>query len=157
MSFDERLKAQIGQVEQGGAAKYHTKNRELGKLFARERISLLLDQGSFFEDAKLANNADPELPSDGVITGLGRIEGRPVAVMANDSTVKAGSWGRRTVEKIIRIQEVAQRQRWPLFYLVDSAGCGVSTHGQKIPARPGPAKNFLKQSYPSAIRDPPSL
>src|SRR5260370_23442317 len=124
MSFDERLKARIEQVEQGGAAKYHTKNRELGKLFARERISLLLDQGSFFEDAKLANNADPELPSDGVITGLGRIEGRPVAVMANDSTVKAGTWGRPTVEESIRIQVGAPQQRWPLFYPAGSAARG---------------------------------
>src|SRR5258708_3070682 len=145
MSFDERLKAQIGQVEQGGAAKYHTKNRELGKLFARERISLLLDEGSFFEDAKLANNVDPELPSDGVITGLGRIEGRPVAVMANDSTVKAGSWGRRTVEKIIRIQEVAERQRCPLFYLVDSAGARITDQVEMFPGRRGAGKIFYAQ------------
>src|SRR5258708_36946119 len=157
MPADDRLKAEQARIEKGGAHKYHQKNTEPGKLFARERVRLLLDADSFVEDGEFANATDPELPADGVITGLGKISGRLVAVMANDSTVKAGSWGRRTVEKIIRIQEVAQRQRWPLFYLVDSAGCGVSTHGQKIPARPGPAKNFLKQSYPSAIRDPPSL
>src|SRR6266851_3462345 len=151
MSFDERLKARLEQVEQGGAAKYHTKNRELGKLFARERISLLLDQGSFFEDAKLANNADPELPSDGVITGLGRIEGRPVAVMANDSTVKAGSWGRRTVEKIIRIQEVAQRQRCPLFYLVDSAGARITDQVEMFPGRRGAGKIFYNEVHLSGL------
>jgi methylmalonyl-CoA decarboxylase subunit alpha len=151
MSFDKRLKARIEQVEQGGAAKYHTKNRELGKLFARERISLLLDKGSFFEDAKLANNADPELPSDGVITGLGRIEGRPVAVMANDSTVKAGSWGRRTVEKIIRIQEVAQRQRCPLFYLVDSAGARITDQVEMFPGRRGAGKIFYNEVHLSGL------
>ena len=84
MPFDERLRAKIAQVERGGAGKYHAKNKEAGKLFARERIALLLDSGSFVEDARLANNLDDELPSDGVITGLGRIDGRAVAVMAND-------------------------------------------------------------------------
>src|SRR6266849_1901482 len=122
MSFDERLKKRIAEVETGGAPKYHAKNEEVGKLFARERIRLLLDPDSFIEDAKLANNVAADLPSDGVITGLGKIDRRPVAVMANDSTVKAGSWGRRTVEKILRIQEHAKDLRCTLFYLVDSAG-----------------------------------
>ena len=97
MTVDERLRGKIAEVEKGGAAKYHAKNKEVGKLFARERISLLLDPHSFVEEAKLANNADPDLPSDGVITGLGKIDDRLVAVMANDSTVKAGSWGRRSM------------------------------------------------------------
>jgi len=151
MSFDERLKAKIAQVERGGAAKYHVKNREVGKLFARERLAKLLDEASFLEDAKLANNADPELPSDGVITGLGRIDGRVVAVMANDSTVKAGSWGRRTVEKIIRIQEVAQRQRCPLFYLVDSAGARITDQVEMFPGRRGAGKIFYNEVHLSGL------
>ena len=91
-------------------------------MLPRERIRLLVDAESFVEDAKLANVLDPELPSDGVVTGTGTIDGRTVAIMANDSTVKAGSWGARTVEKILRIQEVARELQCPLFYLVDSAG-----------------------------------
>jgi methylmalonyl-CoA decarboxylase subunit alpha len=135
MSFDERLKKRIAEVERGGAEKYHSKNKEQGKLFARERIRLLLDPDTFVEDAKLANNADPELPADGVITGLGKIGGRPVAVMANDSTVKAGSWGARTVEKILRIQETARTVHCPLFYLVDSAGARITDQVEIFPGR----------------------
>src|SRR5262245_36452519 len=104
----ERLRA---HSEKGGAPKYHEKNAETGKLFARERLRLLLDADSFCEDSLLANASDPELPADGVVVGLGKMDGRTVAVMANDSTVKAGSWGKRTVEKILRIQEVATRLR----------------------------------------------
>ena len=86
-----------------GGTRYLPKLREQNKLTARERLDLLLDRGSFVEDGLFANVLADELPADGVITGLGTIDGRQVAVMANDPTVKAGSWGARTVEKIIRI------------------------------------------------------
>src|SRR5947208_14235246 len=104
MDFDDKVKAELARIEKGGAPKYHQKNAESGKLFARERVKLLLDADSFVEDGAFANAKDPELPADGVITGLGRIGGRVVAGIDNDSTVKAGSGGRRTVEKTIRIQ-----------------------------------------------------
>ena len=119
---DARIARELERVRKGGAEKYHQKNAEQGKLFVRERLRLLLDEGSFVEDGALANAVDPELPADGVVTGLGTVDGRPVAVMANDSTVKAGSWGARTVEKILRIQEAAAARKVPLLYLVDSAG-----------------------------------
>jgi acetyl-CoA carboxylase carboxyltransferase component len=151
MSFDQRLKTKVEQIEKGGAAKYHAKNREVGKLFARDRLRLLLDPDSFLEDGNLANNADPDLPADGVITGLGKIEGRAVAVMANDSTVKAGSWGRRTVEKIIRIQEVAQTLRCPLFYLVDSAGARITDQVDMFPGRRGAGRIFYNQVHLSGL------
>src|SRR5919205_1760491 len=122
---DARITRELERVRRGGAEKYHRKNAEQGKLFARDRLRLLLDEGSFVEDGALANALDAELPADGVVTGLGKVDGRAVAVMANDSTVKAGSWGRRTVEKILRIQEVAARERVPLLYLVDSAGARI--------------------------------
>src|SRR5579884_3167930 len=122
MSLDDKTRELLARVEKGGAPKYHEKNASENKLFARKRVELLLDEGSFIEDAELANCVDAELPADGVITGSGKIDGRVVCVMANDSTVKAGSWGRRTVEKILRVQETAKRLRCPLFYLVDSAG-----------------------------------
>src|SRR3569832_729374 len=102
---DAKLKETLARVERGGAEKYHQKNAREAKLFARERIARLIDAGSFIEEAALANNLDKELPADGVITGTGTVGGRTVAIMANDSTIKAGSWGWRTVEKILRIQE----------------------------------------------------
>ena len=126
MGFDDKVKAELARIGKGGAPKYHQKNAETGKLFARERVRLLLDPDSFVEDGAFANALDPELPADGVITGLGKIGGRVVAVMANDSTVKAGSWGRRTVEKIVRIQEQALKLRCPMVYLVDSAGARIT-------------------------------
>jgi acetyl-CoA carboxylase carboxyltransferase component len=145
MSYDEKLIARIREVEKGGAPKYHQKNAEQGKLFARERIRLLTDADSFVEDGKLANNLDPELPSDGVITGIGRIDGRPVAIMANDSTVKAGSWGARTVEKILRIQEHARALQIPLFYLVDSAGARITDQVEMFPGRRGAGHIFYNE------------
>ena len=108
-------------------------------------MARLLDADSFVEDALLANAQDPELPADGVITGVGRIAGRTVAVMANDSTVKAGSWGKRTVEKIIRIQETASRLRCPLFYLVDSAGARITDQVEMFPGRRGAGRIFYNQ------------
>ncbi len=130
------LNALVEKVQKGGAEKYHKKNAEEGKLFVRERLKLLLDDiAEFAEDGLLANNQNPELPADGVVTGLGKIHGRTVAVMANDSTVKAGSWGARTVEKIVRIQETAGRLGVPLFYLVDSAGARITDQLDMFPGR----------------------
>ncbi len=145
MSFDEKLRNTIARVEQGGALKYHAKNEAQGKLFARERLARLLDPSTFVEDAGLANNLDPELPADGVITGTGLIAGRLVAVMANDSTVKAGSWGRRTVEKILRIQETAEKLRAPMLYLVDSAGARITDQADVFPGRRGAGRIFYNQ------------
>src|SRR5919199_3225794 len=98
----------IERARRGGPEKYHQKLAEQGKLFVRDRLKLLLDDAdAFAEDGLLANALAGDLPADGVVTGVGEIHGRPVAVMANDPTVKAGSWGARTVEKIIRIIELA--------------------------------------------------
>ena len=100
----EQLEERTARALGGGSAKYHEKNAQEGKLFCRERLRLLFDpEGEFVEDGLLANGNARDLPADGVVTGIGRVHGRPVAVMANDSTVKAGFWGERTVEKIIRI------------------------------------------------------
>src|SRR6185369_1566259 len=151
MGFDETLKARITQVEKGGAEKYHSKNKEVGKLFARERIAQLVDEGSFIEEGKLANNLDAELPSDGVITGLGRLDGRTVAIMANDSTVKAGSWGARTVEKILRIQETAAKLRVPLCYLVDSAGARITDQVEMFPGRRHAGRIFYNEVHLSGL------
>lgn len=133
------------QIKKGGAPKYHQKLNEEGKLFARERLRLLLDPGFEIEDALFANSLEPELPADGVVTGVGQIEGRTVCFMANDSTVKAGSWGWRTVEKIIRIQETASKLKVPLIYLVDSAGARITDQVQMFPGRRGAGKIFYNQ------------
>lgn len=151
MSMTEKLVELVERVEKGGAEKYHAKNKEVGKLFARERIALLVDADSFVEEGKLANNRDPELPADGVITGLGRISGRPVAIMANDSTVKAGSWGARTVEKILRIQETAAKLKVPLFYLVDSAGARITDQVEMFPGRRGAGRIFYNEVHLSGV------
>src|ERR671938_358883 len=142
---DARIARELERVRRGGAEKYHRKNAEQGKLFARDRLALLLDEGSFVEDGALANALDAELPADGVVTGIGSVGGRAVAVMANDSTVKAGSWGARTVEKILRIQETARAQRLPLFYLVDSAGARITDQVEMFPGRRGAGRIFYNE------------
>lgn len=142
---DEKLRALEQRVKRGGAPKYHQKNQEQKKLFARERIARLLDADSFVEDGLLARAGDAELPADGVITGIGRIEGRTVAVMANDSTVKAGSWGQLTVEKILRLQERATKLVCPVFYLVDSAGARITDQAEMFPGRRGAGRIFYNQ------------
>src|ERR1700682_1917740 len=151
MAFDDKVKAELTRIHKGGAPKYHQKNAEAGKLFARERVRLLLDADSLVEDGAFANGADPELPADGVITGLGRMEGRVVAVMANDSTVKAGSWGKRTVEKIIRIQEQALKLRCPMLYLVDSPGARITDQVEMFPGRRGAGRIFYMQCQMSGL------
>jgi len=143
---DAKLKELIERARRGGAPKYHDKNRAQNKLFARERIALLVDQGSFVEDGLLARaTAEDELPADGVVTGIGNIDGRPVAIMANDSTVKAGSWGRLTVEKILRLQERAEKLSCPVFYLVDSAGARITDQAEMFPGRRGAGRIFFNQ------------
>jgi methylmalonyl-CoA decarboxylase subunit alpha len=146
MSKTERIKSKLAAVHKGGAPKYHEANREKGKLFCRERITRLCDPGTAFtEDGALANALVDDLPSDGVVTGIGRVHGRAVAIMANDSTVKAGSWGARTVEKILRIQETATRLRIPLFYLVDSAGARITDQVDMFPGRRHAGRIFFNQ------------
>ena len=127
--------AQLREVAEAGSARNLEKLRERGKLPARERLQHLLDAESFLEDGVFANVLEDDLPADGVLTGFGRIAGRPVAVMANDPTVKAGSWGAKTVEKIIRIQEAALKWRTPICYLVDSAGARITDQLEMFPGR----------------------
>ncbi len=116
-----------------------------GKLFVRDRLALLLDENSLVEDALLANTMAADLPADGVVTGVGTIEGRPVCVMANDPTVKAGSWGARTVEKIVRLTEYALRHELPVVWLVDSAGARITDQVELFPGRRGAGRIFYNQ------------
>jgi acetyl-CoA carboxylase carboxyltransferase component len=133
------------RVLAGGAARYHEANAARGKLFARERIALLVDADSFVEDGLFANALADGLPADGVVVGSARVDGRPVRLMANDSTVKAGSWGARTVEKIIRTIEAAYGEGVPMVYLVDSAGARITDQVDLFPGRRGAGHIFWNQ------------
>jgi methylmalonyl-CoA decarboxylase subunit alpha len=126
----------------GGPQRHHEKTAEQGKLPVRERVALLVDAGSFSEEGALANWEQEGLGADGVVTGLATVEGRRVALMANDPTVKAGSWGPKTVEKILRIQERALSLQLPLVYLVDSAGARITDQVQMFPGRRGAGRIF---------------
>ncbi|HZN15352.1 MAG TPA: acyl-CoA carboxylase subunit beta [Acidimicrobiales bacterium] len=130
---------------QGNLAANADKLAKQGKLFVRERLRLLFDEGTFVEDALLANASADDLPADGVVTGMGRVDGRPVCVMANDPTVKAGSWGARTVEKIVRLTETALRHEMPVVWLVDSAGARITDQVELFPGRRGAGRIFYNQ------------
>jgi acetyl-CoA carboxylase carboxyltransferase component len=135
----------------GGPEHHREKAREQGKLPVRERIALLLDEDSFAEEGLLANWGERGLGADGVVTGQGTVDGRPVALMANDPTVKAGSWGARTVEKILRIQERAMVVRVPMIYLVDSAGARITEQVAMFPGRRGAGRIFHNEVKLSGV------
>src|ERR687889_2088702 len=141
----------LDRAHAGGPEHHRQKSIEQGKLPVRDRVARLLDDGSFVEEALLANWDQDGLGADGVVTGLGTLGGRPVAVMANDPTVKAGSWGPKTVEKILRIQERAMALRVPMFYLVDSAGARITEQGQMFPGRRGAGRVFFNQVRMSGV------
>ncbi len=129
----------------GGPERHHAKLAEQEKLPVRERIERLVDPGSFAEEALLANWEQEGLGADGVVTGLALIGGRRAALMANDPTVKAGSWGPKTVEKILRVQERALKLGVPMVYLVDSAGARITDQVQMFPGRRGAGRIFYNQ------------
>jgi len=143
--LEQTLKERIVKVKQGGEEKYHAKLKEQNKLFVRDRLKLLFDDEFMVEDGLFANFTAGDLPADGVVTAIGKVNGRTVCVMANDATVKAGSWGARTVEKIIRIQETAEKMRVPLIYLVDSAGARITDQLEMFPGRRGAGRIFYNQ------------
>ena len=135
----------------GGPERHRAKAAEAGKLPVRERVTRLLDPDSFAEEGLLAGWEQDGLGAEGVVTGVGTIDGRPVAVMANDPTVKAGSWAPKTVEKILRVQERALSLRCPLVYLVDSAGARIDQQVQMFPGRRHAGRIFFNQVQLSGI------
>jgi acetyl-CoA carboxylase carboxyltransferase component len=142
---DDERRLRTDRALAGNLHKEGEKLARQGKLFVRDRLALLLDPGSFVEDALLANTMAEDLPADGVVTGVGRVDGRPVCVMANDPTVKAGSWGARTVEKIVRLTEHALRHELPVLWLVDSAGARITDQVELFPGRRGAGRIFYNQ------------
>lgn len=139
------LREKRNSIYKGGQPEYHQRLKEKNKRFVRDRLRLLFDNGEYQEDGAFANYEAGDLPADGVVTAIGKINGRVVCVMANDSTVKAGSWGARTVEKIIRIQETAMKLKVPIFYLVDSAGARITDQVDMFPNRRGAGRIFYNQ------------
>jgi acetyl-CoA carboxylase carboxyltransferase component len=123
------------------AAKLASQN----KLYVRDRLALLFEEGTFVEDGQLANAQATGLPADGVVTGRGLVDGRPALVVANDPTVKAGSWGARTVEKIVRVTEIALRDELPIFWFIDSAGARITDQVDLFPGRRGAGRIFHNQ------------
>jgi acetyl-CoA carboxylase carboxyltransferase component len=145
-----RVRDASSRALQGNLAAGAAKLEAQHKLFVRDRIDALCDPGSFVEDQLLANTPyvdgmAEDLPADGVVTGVGQIDGRPVCVMANDPTVKAGSWGARTVEKIVRLTETALRDELPVVWLVDSAGARITDQVELFPGRRGAGRIFYNQ------------
>jgi acetyl-CoA carboxylase carboxyltransferase component len=148
---EERYFRERARIEQGHL-KYRDKLKDEGKLFVRDRLKLLLDPGvEFQEDFLFARSQEADTPADGVITGVGSVGGRTVCIMANDYTVKAGSWGEKTVAKIVRIQERAQRLQVPLLYLVDAAGGRISEQIKIFPGRYHAGRIFYNEVQLSGV------
>src|SRR3954454_12801453 len=136
------LQEALERARGGGPERHREKSRDQGKLPVRERVARLIDPDSFVEDALLANWEQEGFGADGVVTGMATVGGRQVAVMANDPTVKAGSGGPKTVEKIIRIEEKALEHLVPMIYLVDSAGARIPEQFHMFPGRRGAGRIF---------------
>ena len=147
------LSAQVRELEErvraGGGPERAAKQHKQGKLTARERVAKLCDPGTRFLEIGLLvayDQYEGEAPSAGVITGVGMVHGREVVVVANDATVKAGSWWPETIKKILRAQEIAMRCRVPIIYLVDSAGVNLPYQGGVFPGQYGAARIFYYNS-----------
>ncbi|UPM42872.1 acyl-CoA carboxylase subunit beta [Halocatena salina] len=122
---ERRLRKEIEEIVSGGPERGHEKIEALGKAFVRDRLDLIFDTIEY-EDGTFARQSDDELPADGLLTGVGTIDGRTVAFTANDYTVKAGSLGQMGVEKVIRIEERAMELGVPMLRLIDSTGARLN-------------------------------
>jgi methylmalonyl-CoA decarboxylase subunit alpha len=147
----ERYYREKYRIMQGGRRKYHVLNERCGKMFVRKRLELLFDPGTMIEDGLFANGEDLDLPADACVTGIGEINGRPVCFLASDSTVKAGSWGAKSVEKSIRIQEKAMDLKIPILYLIDSAGARITEQLEVFPGRRHGGRIFYNQVQLSGV------
>jgi acetyl-CoA carboxylase carboxyltransferase component len=151
------LRDRLALVQQGGGEKYQKRHAEQGKLFARERINRLLDPGSaFLEIAPLAawGLYDGEAPSAGIVTGIGRIAGRECLIIANDATVKGGTYFPMTVKKHLRAQTIAEQNHLPCLYLVDSGGAFLPMQDEVFPDVDDFGRIFYNQARMSAARIP---
>jgi acetyl-CoA carboxylase carboxyltransferase component len=145
----QQLQLLEAELRMGGGPKKVDKQHGEGKLTARERLDLLLDKDSYFQEVGLLvayDRYDGTAPGAGVVTGYGRVSGREVVVVANDATVKAGSWWPETIPKMLRAQEIAMRCRIPIVYLVDSSGINLPYQGGVFPGQYGASRLFYYNS-----------
>ncbi len=151
------LNDRLAQVREGGGPKYLERHRQQGKLPVRDRLSQLLDANTpFLELSPLAawNLYDDEAPAAGLVTGIGRVSGREVVVVANDATVKGGTYYPITVKKHLRAQQIALENRLPCVYLVDSGGAFLPLQAEVFPDREHFGRIFFNQARLSAERIP---
>ncbi|MDQ3005422.1 MAG: methylcrotonoyl-CoA carboxylase [Chloroflexota bacterium] len=151
------LRERLSIVRQGGGEKYRKRQEEQGKLFVRERIERLLDPGSpFLELSPLAayDLYDNEAPGAGIVTGIGRVSNREVLIIANDATVKGGSYFPMTVKKHLRAQQIAEENHLPCLYLVDSGGAFLPLQDEVFPDANHFGRIFYNQARMSAKRIP---
>jgi 3-methylcrotonyl-CoA carboxylase beta subunit len=145
----EQLQKLEARLKEGGGPARIERQHKAGKLTARERVWKLLDPGAFFLETGLLiayDRYDGQAPAAGVVTGVGKIEGRPAVVVANDATVKAGAWWPETITKILRAQEIAMRNKLPIVYLVDSAGVNLPYQDGIFPGQYGAGRIFYYNS-----------
>ncbi len=145
----DELKRLEAQLRLGGGPEKIERQHKQGKLTARERIDLLLDKDCYTQEIGLLvayDQYDGGAPGAGVVTIIGRVRGREVVIVANDATVKAGSWWPETIKKILRAQEIAMRSRVPIIYLVDSAGVNLPYQGGVFPGQYGASRIFYYNS-----------
>ena len=153
----DQLQHRIAKVREGGGARYLQRHRDQGKLPVRDRIDALLDAGSpFLEFSPLAawDLYDNDAPAAGIVTGIGRVAGREVLIVANDATVKGGTYYPMTVKKHVRAQEIALQNRLPCVYLVDSGGAFLPLQAEVFPDRDHFGRIFYNQARMSAERIP---
>src|SRR5512144_206126 len=153
----EDLRRQVERIAQGGGAEAQKKHTARGKLLPRDRVRALLDPGApFLELSQLAATGmyDDDAPSAGLITGLGRVEGREVVIVANDATVKGGTYYPMTVKKHLRAQEIAAQNRLPCVYLVDSGGAFLPLQDEVFPDKEHFGRIFYNQARLSARNIP---
>ncbi len=149
----ETLRTDLAGIRQGGGARYRQRHEAQGKLFVRERIDRLLDPGSpFLELSPLAawGVYEDDAPGAGIVTGIGRVQGREVMVVANDATVKGGSYYPLTVKKHLRAQEIAEQNYLPCIYLVDSGGAYLPMQDEVFPDADHFGRIFYNQARMSA-------
>ena len=151
------LRARVAEAAQGGGERARERHVARGKLLARERVRLLCDPGApFLELSQLAAHGmyDGAAPGAGIVTGIGRIEGRECVIVANDATVKGGTYFPMTVKKHLRAQEIARDNRLPCLYLVDSGGAFLPAQDEVFPDREHFGRIFYNQATLSAAGIP---
>ncbi|MEY8757813.1 acyl-CoA carboxylase subunit beta [Peribacillus frigoritolerans] len=151
--IDQTVYEKTYEIKTSTNRPYYAKMKEIGKMFVRDKIKYLVDENSFeVEDGLFARCRDEDfLPADAVVTLVAKINGKQVAIIANDLTIKAGTWGKKTIEKIIRMQELAEKRKIPLIYMIDSAGSRLNEQFETFTDRRHAGKIFYDTARMSGL------